>query len=189
MSNLLNKKYFTRLVLIVFQQWNLKIRLKSGVDMRPDTDPIIDNDFSILRFLWIRVTYIRYLFSNAYICFWKVIHLNKSIINLEEKRCSFEILWMKYAPLEIKQIACMSLDLKKSEKIVGVPGFDLWTFHTWGKHATSKPTPHHAMESKYRGYTLRIWQVSFILSCFKPVHMILNKKYNATQFSKKSRPS
>ena len=189
MSNLLNKKYFTRLVLIVFQQWNLKIRLKSGVDMRPDTDPIIDNDFSILRFLWIRVTYIRYLFSNAYICFWKVIHLNKSIINLEEKRCSFEILWMKYAPLEIKQIACMSLDLKKSEKIMVAPGFDLWTFHTWSKHATSEPTPHHAIESKYRGYTVTIWQVSFILSCFKPVHMILNKKYNATQFSKKSRPS
>ena len=132
-----------------------------------------------------RVTYIKYLFSNAYICFWKVIHLNKSIINLEEKRCSFEILWTKYAPLEMKQIACMSLDLKKSEKIVVAPGFDLWTFHTWGKHATSEPTPHHAMESKYRGYTLTIWQVSFILNCFKPVHMILNKKYNATQFSKK----
>ena len=187
MSNLLNKKYFTRLVLIVFQQWNLKIRLKSGVDMRPDTDPIIDNDFSILRFLWIRVTYIRYLFSNAYICFWKVIHLNKSIINLEEKRCSFEILWMKYAPLEIKQIACMIIVLKKSEKTLVAPGIDLGTSHTWGKHATTEPTLHHAAESKYRRCTIRIWQDSFILSC-KPVHMILNKKYNATQFSKKSRP-
>ena len=30
----------------------------------------------------------------------------------------------------LKQIACMSLDLKKSEKIVVTPGFDLWTYHT-----------------------------------------------------------
>ena len=156
--------------------------------MRPDTDPIIDNDFSILRFLWIRVTYIRYLFSNAYICFWKVIHLNKSIINLEEKRCSFEILWMKYAPLEIKQIACMILVLKKSEKILVALGFDLRTSHTWGEHATTDPMLYYAIRSKYKLYVLRIWQVSFIFSCFKPVQMILNKKYNATQFSKKSRP-
>ena len=94
---------------------------------------------------------------------------------------------MKYAPLEIKQIACMILVLKKSEKIMVGPGFDLGTSHTWGKHATTEPTLHHATESKYRRYTIRIWQDSFILSC-KPVHMILNKKYNATQFSKKSRP-
>ena len=165
----------------------MKIRLKSGVDMRPDTDPIIDNDFSILRFLWIRVTYIKYLFSYAYICFWKVIHHNKSIINLEQKRCSFEILWMKYAPLEIKQIACMILVLKKIEKIEVAPRFDPRTCHTWGKHATTEPTLHHDKDSKYRQCRLRIWQVSFILSC-KSVHMILNKKYNATQFSKKSRP-
>ena len=155
--------------------------------MRPDTDPIIDNDFSILRFLWIRVTYIKYLFSNAYICFWKVIHHNKSIINLEQKRCSFEILWMKYAPLEIKQIACMILVLKKSEKILVAMGFDLRTSHTWGKHATTEPTLYLPIKSKYRRSRIRIWQDSFILSC-KPVHMILNKKYNATQFSKKSRP-
>ena len=135
------------------------------------------------------MTYIKYLFSNAYICFWKVIHHNKSIINLEQKRCSFEILWMKYAPLEIKQIACMILVLKKSEKNMVAPGFDPWTYHTWSKLSTTEPTLYHAIKSKYRGYTLRIWQVSFILSCFKPVHMILNKKYNATQFSKKSRPS
>ena len=82
----------------------------------------------------------------------------------------------------------MSLDLKKSEKIVVAPRFELWTVHTQGKHATTEPTLHHAAEGKYRGYTLTIWQVSFILSCFKSVHMILNKKYNATQFSKKSRP-
>ena len=94
---------------------------------------------------------------------------------------------MKYAPLEIKQIACMILVLKKSEKIMVAPGFDLRTSHTWGKHATIEPTLHHAVESKYRRCTIRIWQDSFILSC-KPVHMILNKKYNATQFSKKSRP-
>ena len=94
---------------------------------------------------------------------------------------------MKYAPLEIKQIACMILVLKKSEKIMVALGFDLGTSHTWGKHATTEPTLHHAAESKYRRCTIRIWQDSFILSC-KPVHMILNKKYNATQFSKKSRP-
>ena len=134
---------------------------------------------------WIKIIY-DFLRFSAQQCTYVI--WNK-IINLEQKRCSFEILWMKYAPLEIKQIACMSLDLKKSEKIVVAPGFDLWTFHTWSKHATSEPTPHHAIESKYRGYTVTIWQVSFILSCFKPVHMILNKKYNATQFSKKSRPS
>ena len=109
------------------------------------------------------------------------------IINLEQKRCSFEILWMKYAPLEIKQIACMIIVLKKSEKIMVGPGFDHGTSQTWCKHATNEPTLHHAAESKYRRYTIRIWQDSFILSC-KPVHMILNKKYNATQFSKKSRP-
>ena len=81
----------------------------------------------------------------------------------------------------------MILVLKKSEKIMVALGFDLRTSHTWGKHATTEPTLYHFFDSKYRGYTLRIWQVSFI-SCFKPVHMILNKKYNATQFSKKSRP-
>ena len=96
---------------------------------------------------------------------------------------------MKYAPLEIKQIACMILVLKKSEKIMVAPGFDPWTYHTWGKHATTEPTPHHAVISKCRLNIIRIWQVSFIFSCFKPVQMILNKKYNATQFQKKSRPS
>ena len=96
---------------------------------------------------------------------------------------------MKYAPLEIKQIACMILVLKKSEKILVAPRFDLRSSHTWGKYATTEPTLHLAKDGKYRGYTIKIWQVSFILSCFKPVHMILNKKYNATQFSKKSRPS
>ena len=94
---------------------------------------------------------------------------------------------MKYAPLEIKQIACMIIVLKKSEKTLVAPGFDLRTSHTWGKHATTEPTLHHANKSKYKRCTIRIWQDSFILSC-KPVHMILNKKYNATQFSKKSRP-
>ena len=79
----------------------------------------------------------------------------------------------------------MIIVLKKSEKTLVALGFDLGTSHTWGKHATTEPTLHHATESKYRGYTDKIWQVSFILSCFKPVHMILNKKYNATQFSKK----
>ena len=85
---------------------------------------------------------------------------------------------------EMKQIACMSLDLKKSEKIMVGLGFDLGISQTWCKHATNEPMLHHATESKYRRYTIRIWQDSFILSC-KPVHMILNKKYNATQFSKK----
>ena len=37
---------------------------------------------------------------------------------------------MKYAPLEIKQIACMILVLKKSEKIVVALGFDPRTCHT-----------------------------------------------------------
>ena len=94
---------------------------------------------------------------------------------------------MKYAPLEVKQIACMIIVLKKSEKTLVALGFDLRTSHTWGKHATTEPTLQHATKSKYRRCTIRIWQDSFILSC-KPVHMILNKKYNATQFSKKSRP-
>ena len=94
---------------------------------------------------------------------------------------------MKYAPLEIKQIACMILVLKKSEKILVALGFDLGTSHTWGKHATIEPTLHLANKSKYKSCRIKIWQDSFILSC-KPVHMILNKKYNATQFSKKSRP-
>ena len=54
---------------------------------------------------------------------------------------------MKYAPLEIKQIACMIIVLKKSEKIMVALRFDLGTSHTWGKHATTEPTPHHVMES------------------------------------------
>ena len=132
---------------------------------------------------WIKIIY-DFLRFSAQQCTYVI--WNK-IINLEQKRCSFEILWMKYAPLEIKQIACMILVLKKSEKIMVGPGFDLGTSQTWCKHATNEPTLHHATESKYRRYTIRIWQDSFILSC-KPVHMILNKKYNATQFSKKSRP-
>ena len=37
---------------------------------------------------------------------------------------------MKYAPLEIKRIACMIIVLKKSEKILVAPGFDLGTSHT-----------------------------------------------------------
>ena len=81
----------------------------------------------------------------------------------------------------------MILVLKKSEKTLVAPGFDLRTSHTWGKHAPTEPTLHHTAKGKYRRYTIRILQDSFILSC-KPVHMILNKKYNATQFSKKSRP-
>ena len=96
--------------------------------------------------------------------------------------------WNMLTPPEIKQIACMILVLKKSEKNMVAPRFDPWTYHTWSKLATTEPTLYHTINSKYRGYTLRIWQVSFILSCFKPVHMILNKKYNETQFSKKSRP-
>ena len=64
------------------------------------------------------------------------------------------------------------------------PGFDPRTSHTWGKHATTEPMLHHAAKSKYRRCTVRIWQDSFILSC-KPVHMILNKKYNASNFQKK----
>ena len=63
---------------------------------------------------------------------------------------------MKYAPLEIKQIACMILVLKKSEKIMVAPGFDLGTSHTLGKLATTEPTLHHAAKCKYRRYTLRI---------------------------------
>ena len=82
----------------------------------------------------------------------------------------------------------MIIVLKKSEKTLVALGFDLRTSHTWGEHATTEPMLYHAVRSKYKLYILRIWQVSFILSCFKPVHMILNKKYNATQFSKKSRP-
>ena len=127
------------------------------------------------------------LVTSYFLLKW-IVH-SKSIINLEQKRCSFEILWMKYAPLEIKQIACVILVLKKSEKIVVASRCDPWTSHTWGKHATTEPMLLHIVDSKYEQYRLRIWQVSFILSCFKPVHMILNKKYNATQFSKKSRPS
>ena len=133
---------------------------------------------------WIKIIY-DFLRFSAQQCTYVI--WNK-IINLEQKRCSFEILWMKYAPLEIKQIACMILVLKKSEKNMVAPGFDPWTYHTWSKLSTTEPTLYHAIKSKYRGYRLRIWQVSFILSCFKPVHMILNKKYNETQFSKKSRP-
>ena len=79
----------------------------------------------------------------------------------------------------------MILVLKKSEKILVAMGFDLRTSHTWGEHATTEPTLYHAVISKYKRYILRIWQVSFIFSCFKPVQMILNKKYNATQFQKK----
>ena len=129
---------------------------------------------------WIKIIY-DFLRFSAQQCTYVI--WNK-IINLEQKRCSFEILWMKYAPLEIKQIACMIIVLKKSEKTLVALGFDLRTSHTWGKHATTEPTLHHAAKSKYRRCTIRIWQDSFILSC-KPVHMILNKKYNATQFSKK----
>ena len=79
----------------------------------------------------------------------------------------------------------MILVLKKSEKILVALGFDLRTSHTWGEHPTTEPTLYHAVISKYKRYILRIWQVSFIFSCFKPVQMILNKKYNATQFQKK----
>ena len=82
----------------------------------------------------------------------------------------------------------MILVLKKSEKILVALGFDLRTSHTWGEYATTEPMLYHALRSKYKPYVLRIWQVSFIFSCFKPVQMILDKKYNATQFQKKSRP-
>ena len=59
----------------------------------------------------------------------------------------------------------MIIVLKKSEKTLVAPGFDLGTSHTWGKHATTEPTLHHAAKSKYRRSTIRIWQDSFILSC------------------------
>ena len=62
---------------------------------------------------------------------------------------------MKYAPLEIKQIACMIIVLKKSEKILVALGFDLGTSPLWGKHAATESTLHHAIESKFRTFTSR----------------------------------
>ena len=75
---------------------------------------------------------------------------------------------MKYAPLEIKQIACMILVLKKSEKIMVGPGFDLRTSHTWVKHATTEPTLHHAAESKYTGCVKCIGTVGIPLKQVMP---------------------
>ena len=54
------------------------------------------------------------------------------------------------SPLEMKQIAYMILDLKKSEKIVVVLRFDPRTSHTRSKHATIEPTLPYDEWSKYR---------------------------------------
>jgi len=66
----------------------------------------------------------------------------------------------------------MILDLRRSTGIVVAPGFHPGASRTRGRHAANGPVLHCDNDGKYRR---TIWQGSFILGCFRPVHMILNK--------------